>query len=566
MNRICRNRVDCRPQVGAGGVDAGDAALLGTDGSGVPGGGDFPIQNLSSEDDDPVVYVGGSWGDPGGGERPTDPFGPDGGSPRGNYVANGCNQTFTSTISQEHADLQAQVAAAICSLSGGGGGGGGGGGSDGTGPDGDGGDGDSGGGGSNDPDGGNPGGGGSPFGPGPGGGGGGGTGGPTGGGKPTPKVFVNEVQTCSVACPGGGTFEYEVPAGTFAASTQEAANAQAKAYACEKANLEKLCVTVVGFDAVTCFGSSCSARVTLASPPTKPVWWNVSSGAVPPGLELIDRGDYADFSGFPISTGLYEFVVQATTSTGQVAGQAACKLRVIGMSGSNAPAGTVDEAYAHTLDVSGGIGESTFALSGGGAIPPGLTLAANGHITGTPTTAGDYDFEVGFTNGGTTCYAMVHLDIVEISSCVFSDPSWGEPIISATDPEVQEGSMTADGSTWEAYSRNCTVSIVGEFIYSDIANTSYRFSMDVSHYSANPPGGANIVFQMVLNDEETGADFITHTWDSESGDGHIEFDGIFPEWLTQGTGTIQIQIQTGTFIPGEIEEHVTVTNGELCGL
>lgn len=47
--------------------------------------------------------------------------------------------------------------------------------------------------------------------------------------------------------------------------------------------------------------------------------------------------------------------------------------------------------------------DATYALKAGSALPAGMTLdAATGHITGTPTTPGDYSFVITATNGGGT--------------------------------------------------------------------------------------------------------------------------------------------------------------------
>jgi hypothetical protein len=60
--------------------------------------------------------------------------------------------------------------------------------------------------------------------------------------------------------------------------------------------------------------------------------------------------------------------------------------------------GTEGEAYAgHAFTADGGTAPRTFALSGG-ALPPGLSLASGGALTGTPTTAGHYVFEIEVTD------------------------------------------------------------------------------------------------------------------------------------------------------------------------
>ncbi|WP_027346658.1 ExeM/NucH family extracellular endonuclease [Hamadaea tsunoensis] len=62
-----------------------------------------------------------------------------------------------------------------------------------------------------------------------------------------------------------------------------------------------------------------------------------------------------------------------------------------GISGT-APAGTVGDPYAYTFTVSG-TAPATVSVSAGD-LPPGLSLAANGQLSGSPTKAGSYAFTV----------------------------------------------------------------------------------------------------------------------------------------------------------------------------
>src|SRR5690606_18576961 len=55
--------------------------------------------------------------------------------------------------------------------------------------------------------------------------------------------------------------------------------------------------------------------------------------------------------------------------------------------------GAVGHAYAETFTASGGFAPYTFTVASG-TLPPGLNLATGGDLTGTPTTAGVYNFMV----------------------------------------------------------------------------------------------------------------------------------------------------------------------------
>lgn len=71
------------------------------------------------------------------------------------------------------------------------------------------------------------------------------------------------------------------------------------------------------------------------------------------------------------------------------------------------PAGVVGEPYSFTF-TTGGTGSAAVTLDSG-ALPPGLTLAADGALTGSPTAAGDFAFTVRATNpyGSATVAATI---------------------------------------------------------------------------------------------------------------------------------------------------------------
>ena len=56
-------------------------------------------------------------------------------------------------------------------------------------------------------------------------------------------------------------------------------------------------------------------------------------------------------------------------------------------------AGVAGSAYSNTLTQTGALGTPNFAITAG-ALPPGVTLAANGTISGTPTATGTFNFTV----------------------------------------------------------------------------------------------------------------------------------------------------------------------------
>lgn len=65
----------------------------------------------------------------------------------------------------------------------------------------------------------------------------------------------------------------------------------------------------------------------------------------------------------------------------------------------NPPNGTVGTSYTHNLVAAGGTGGPYTFTQIGGMLPPGLTLATDGTISGTPTAAGKFLFSVQVTDG-----------------------------------------------------------------------------------------------------------------------------------------------------------------------
>ncbi|WP_133502054.1 putative Ig domain-containing protein, partial [Cognatilysobacter terrigena] len=138
------------------------------------------------------------------------------------------------------------------------------------------------------------------------------------------------------------------------------------------------------------------------------------SGALPTGLSL--SGD--TLSGVPTAPGSYTFTITATDTGSTGAGapftvSRAYTLQVaapgIAVSPSTLAAGTATSAYSQMLSAIGGIGPYTYDVSTG-ALPAGVTLAADGTLSGTPTASGRFTFTVRATDAhaqtGTQAYTL----------------------------------------------------------------------------------------------------------------------------------------------------------------
>jgi uncharacterized protein YhjY with autotransporter beta-barrel domain len=130
-----------------------------------------------------------------------------------------------------------------------------------------------------------------------------------------------------------------------------------------------------------------------------PYTFSLTSGALPTGTSMDSAGA---ITGTANATGTYNFTVRAVDGNNNF-GSRAYTVHI----GTNSltvdpptlPGGVVASAYSQTVTASGGTGPYTFAVSSG-ALPNGLTLASGGGLTGTPTLAGTYNFDVTATDAG----------------------------------------------------------------------------------------------------------------------------------------------------------------------
>jgi len=134
-----------------------------------------------------------------------------------------------------------------------------------------------------------------------------------------------------------------------------------------------------------------------------------ATGFVPPGLTLNSAGV---LSGMPTVTGSYGFTVTAVDTLGASGSRNYTVVinpipSLLTTSLANWTAGLA--AYSQMISASGGTGSLLFTATG--SLPPGLTLSGAGVISGTPTTAGNYDFTVTATDavgaGSSKTYLVV---------------------------------------------------------------------------------------------------------------------------------------------------------------
>jgi hypothetical protein len=127
-----------------------------------------------------------------------------------------------------------------------------------------------------------------------------------------------------------------------------------------------------------------------------PLTWTVATGSsLPEGMTL---SSFGVISGTPTRAARSTFTVQATDTRGVIA------RKVFSIVSWNQipnplPSGVVGSSYSKVLSVTAGVAPRTWALAPGSALPPGLTLANDGTISGIPETPGSFLFSVQVSDG-----------------------------------------------------------------------------------------------------------------------------------------------------------------------
>jgi hypothetical protein len=143
----------------------------------------------------------------------------------------------------------------------------------------------------------------------------------------------------------------------------------------------------------------------------------VSAGALPPGLLIFPAGHCCSkLYGVPAEIGVFSF--QLTLTRGSESASRDFTLTVhptpMAVVTTSLPNGEASTPYQVFLVADGGTPPYTWSLDGG-ALPAGVTLSADGKLSGTPGAAGTFDFTVratdsspgGFQQSATSALSLV---------------------------------------------------------------------------------------------------------------------------------------------------------------
>jgi hypothetical protein len=167
--------------------------------------------------------------------------------------------------------------------------------------------------------------------------------------------------------------------------------------------------------------------------PALPYQYSLIGGSLPPGLTLASSGQV---SGTPTDAGGWSFWVNLSdqnppsaswcvpadaqrefTITINGAGSPApgpspgpAPAPALSITTSSLPMATVGATYSTTLSASGGSGTKTWTVTAG-SLPAGLSLSANGVVSGTPTAPGTASFTANVSAGGASSQRQFSLGV-----------------------------------------------------------------------------------------------------------------------------------------------------------
>lgn len=161
-------------------------------------------------------------------------------------------------------------------------------------------------------------------------------------------------------------------------------------------------------------GAPYSLQIETSNHPTG---FSLLSGALPDGLGLTSGGMV---TGTPVQIQSANFTLQATNMVGST--NATYDLQIFGapafLTESPLPDGVIDSPYSQQISATG---DAVFSLVGG-SLPDGLSLAGDGWVTGTPTSAGAFNFTVSATNDYGWSNRVFDLSVAAIPAFVTTNP------------------------------------------------------------------------------------------------------------------------------------------------
>jgi hypothetical protein len=300
-----------------------------------------------------------------------------------------------------------------------------------------------------------------------------------------------------------GTFNFTV-------QVKDADNVRSTANLSIKINPAALVVTTTSLPngIVNTAGYSATLTSTGGAPPITWSWAAQAGSTLPGGLILSPTGT---ISGTPTAAGTFNVSVTATdSSTPALTASKNLSITIIPQlvisTSSPLPNGITNTAYTGvTLASTGGSGAVVWTLSGGTTLPANLSLnASTGAITGTPTTAGTFNFTVQAADSGTPQQKVTKsFTITIIQQLAITTPA-ALPTGSVTTPySVTLASSGGTGAvTWALANGSTlpgglTLTTAGVLAGTPTTANTFNFSITATD-SGVPPQTATVAFTLTI--------------------------------------------------------------------
>lgn len=231
-------------------------------------------------------------------------------------------------------------------------------------------------------------------------------------------------------------------------------------------------------------------NATFAATGPSGVVWTVSDGnLLPPGLSMSPAGV---LSGAPAVPGIYAFVVRASApaTAGSLPAERDCTILVNPatvslVNGCSLPQATVGVPYSQSLLTQGGVAPYRFNLVSG-QLPLGMSISADGKVSGIPLVAGDgvFDISIADSRFGVTrqsCSVSVADSSFRITTAC--------PLKPATTGNAYSAALTATGGA-------------GPYTWSISGTLPSGLSIGASSISGTPMSAGPHPFRLVATDSK----------------------------------------------------------------
>ncbi len=282
-----------------------------------------------------------------------------------------------------------------------------------------------------------------------------------------------------------------------------------------------------------------------------------TASTLPTGLTLSTAGV---LSGTPTQGGTFPIVVTVTDGNGCTGTSATYNLVItcptITVTNPANANGTAGSAFSETFTSSGGIGSMTYTLDSG-TLPTGLSLAANGVLSGTPTQTGSFPITVLATDSnGCTGTSSTYTIVIGCQTITVTNPANAAGVAGAAFSETFTESGAIGGATFTLASGTLPagLSLAPSGVLSGTPTQTGSFPITVTVTDSNGCTGTSATYNLTI-----ACQTITVTNPANTG-GTV--NTAFSETFTQGGAIGSATFTTASTLPAGIS---LSTAGVLSG-